>query len=108
MSSVPVQLLIYVMPEPTCSNPPIIFPLDRCLEVQVGVTISFGLYAMNMCSPSVSKLAAIVISTGINGMVNGNLTNSPTNSSLSYVNFTWTPQANQIGSQQLCTIAYTE
>ncbi len=107
MSSVPVQLLIYVMPTPNCSIAPIILPLSGCLEVQVGVTISFDLYAMNLCNSSVANLTDLIVSTSINGMTNGNLTSSPTNSSLYYVYFTWTPQANQIGSQELCTIAYT-
>ncbi len=107
MSSVPVQLLIYVLPTPSCPKPPIIFPLSGCLEVQVGITISFDLYAMNLCNPSVANITDLIVSAGINGMTTGNLTRSPTNSSLSYVHFTWTPQVNQIGLQELCTIAYT-
>jgi hypothetical protein len=107
MSSVPVQFLIYVLPQPTCSNKPIIFPLDGCLEVEVGVSVSFNISAMNLCDPSVATLSTIVVSSGIDGMTNGNLITSTTNSSISYVTFTWTPLANQVGSQQLCTIAYT-
>ncbi|CAF4550320.1 unnamed protein product [Rotaria sp. Silwood1] len=107
MSSVPVQFLIYVQPQPACSNRPIIFPLNRCLEVQVGISISFNLSAMNLCNSSVVKLADIIVSSGITGMTRGNLTNLSTNSSVSYVKFTWTPQINQVGSQQLCTIAFT-
>ncbi|CAF3486532.1 unnamed protein product [Rotaria sp. Silwood1] len=107
MSSVPVQFLIYVQPQPSCSNQPIFFPLDRCLEVQVGVSISFNLSVMNLCNSSVAKLADIIVSSEITGMTRGNLTTSSTNSSVSYVRFTWTPQINQIGYQQLCTVAYT-
>lgn len=95
------------MPTPNCSKSPIILPVNGCLEVQVGVAIGFDLYAMNLCNSSVANLTDLIVSTGINGMIHGNLTSSPTNSSLSYVHFTWTPQANQIGSQELCTIAYT-
>jgi hypothetical protein len=62
---------------------------------------------MNLCNSSVAVVTAILVSSGITGMTGGNLTNSTTNSSLSYVKFTWTPQANQVGSQQLCIIAYT-
>ena len=107
MSSVPVQLLIYVMGEPSCSKQPLILPLDRCFEVQVGVTISFDIYAMNLCNPAISNVADIVPSGSIDGMTKGNLTKSPTNSSLSYVRFTWTPQANQVGYVEQCTTAYT-
>jgi hypothetical protein len=107
MSSVPVQFLIYVLPTPNCSIAPIIFPVNGCLEVQVGVSMSFNLFAMNLCNQTIANLTDIVVSSGINGMTITNLTSSPTNSSLSYVTFTWTPQANQVGSQQLCTIAYT-
>jgi hypothetical protein len=33
---------------------------------------------------------------------------SLTNGSVSYATFTWTPVIHQLGSQQLCVIAYTE
>ncbi|CAF4335972.1 unnamed protein product [Rotaria sp. Silwood2] len=107
MSSVPVQFLIYVQSQPACSLEPLIIPLDRCLEVQVGVSISFNLSAINLCTPSVATLTDIVVLSGITGMTHSNLTHSSTNSSIYYMKFTWTPQANQIGSQQLCTVAYT-
>jgi hypothetical protein len=107
MSSVPVQFLIYVLPQPSCSNKPIIFPLDGCLEVQVGVSVSFNISAINLCAPNVATLSTIIVTSGIIGMTNGNLMTSTTNSSISYITFTWTPQTNQVGSQQLCTIAYT-
>ncbi|CAF3745393.1 unnamed protein product [Rotaria sp. Silwood1] len=107
MSSVPVQMLIYVQPQPACSDAPIIFPLSRCLEVQVGISISFNLSIMDLCNQTVAKLADIIISSAITGMTRDNLTSSPTNSSVSYVTFAWTPQANQAGSKQLCVIAFT-
>ncbi len=107
MSSVPVQFLIYVLPQPTCSNKPIIFPLSGCLEVQVGVSVSFNISAINLCNSTWITLSTIIVSSGITGMTNGNLINSTTNASISYITFTWTPQANQVGSQQLCTVAYT-
>jgi hypothetical protein len=108
MSSVPVQFLIYVMPEPTCSEAPIILPLSDCLEVAIGVSKSFTLSVLNSCDPSISNVTAIIVSQGITGMQVGNLTQSPTNSSLSDVTLMWTPQADQNGSQELCMIAYTE
>jgi hypothetical protein len=107
MSSVPVQFLIYVLPESTCSDAPTIIPLSGCLEVQLGVSMSFNISVLNLCNPNITNIADIVVSQGITGMEVGNLTQLPTNVSLSYETFTWTPQANQIGSQELCMIAYT-
>jgi hypothetical protein len=107
MSSVPVQFLIYVMPEPTCSDPPTIIPLSDCLEVTIGVPKSFNLSVLNLCDPNITEITAIIVSQGITGMQVGNLTQLPSNSSLSYVTLAWTPQANQNGSQQMCMIAYT-
>ncbi|CAF0951570.1 unnamed protein product [Rotaria sordida] len=95
MSSVPIQFLIYVQSQPVCSTEPIIIPPDRCLEVQVGISISFNLSAMNLCNPSVATLTDIVVSSGITSMTHGNLTQSSTNSSIYYMTFTWTPQTNQ-------------
>jgi hypothetical protein len=108
MSSVPVQFLIYVLPEPECSEAPIILPLSDCLEVAIGVLRSFNLSVLNLCSGNVSNVTAIVVSRGITGMQVGNLTQSPTNSSLSDITLLWTPEANQNGSQELCMTAYTE
>ena len=107
MSSVPVQMLIYVQPEPSCLSKPIIFPLDSCLEVQVGDSIRFNISIMNLCTATTIQIADLVVSSDITGMSRGNLTKPPTNISLSYVSFTWTPHVNQIGSQQLCVLAYT-
>jgi hypothetical protein len=108
MSSVPLQFLIYVMPEPTCSLSPIIMPLTDCLELTVGVSTTFTLFVMNLCDPNVAEIADIIVSQGITGMQMDNITSSSTNASLVYATFTWTPQVNQMGPQQLCTIAYTE
>lgn len=88
MSSTLVHLLVYVMPPSTCSLSPIILPLNRCLEVQVGVSITFDLYAQNLCNPDETDLSVMIIANKINGMNNGNLTKSSTNNSLSYMQFT--------------------
>ncbi|CAF4830281.1 unnamed protein product, partial [Rotaria sp. Silwood1] len=108
MSSVPVQFLIYVMPEPTCSISPVIIPLTGCLEVKVGTMKTFNISIINQCDPDVSDIADLIVSNGITGMQAGNLTYSSTNDSLLYVTFTWTPQLSQLGSQILCTIAFTD
>ena len=107
MSSIPVQFLIYVLPQPKCSQVPLILPLTGCLEVQAAVSISFNITVMSLCNQAVSNVTDVVVSSGINGMSKGSLTESPTNSSLSYVTFNWTPQNNQVGYQELCVIAFT-
>ena len=96
------------MPQPICGIAPVIVPLTGCLEVKVGVTKTFNITLVNECNPNITGLADIIVSQGISGMTNGNLTDSLTNDSVSYMLFTWTPQLSQVGLQQLCTIGYTE
>ena len=107
MSSVPVQLLIYVIPNPVCSEAPVIIPLTGCLEVTVGISQSFNLSMLNMCDYNTSNITSIFVSNPITGMQVSNLSTSSTNESLVYVTLTWTPEESQIGLQQLCTVAYT-
>lgn len=107
MSSVPVQFLIYVLPTPTCTILPVILSLTDCLEVQVGVTMSFTLFTMNLCNSTVT-ITDIIISKAISGMTAGSVTNSTINKSLSYIPLSWTPQANQVGSEELCVFAYNK
>ena len=107
MSSVPVQFLIYVQPQPTCSQEPIIVPLTGCLEVQVGALVKFNLSAINLCNSSSITLTDIVMSSRINGMTKSNLTKSSTNSSIYSMTFTWTPLPIQVGLEELCTVAFT-
>jgi hypothetical protein len=108
MSSVPVQFLIYVMPQPTCSLMPVIVPVNGCMEVTVGVSISFNITVINNCNPNVSDLADLIISNGPSGIQTDLLTDSLTNDSIAYMTFYWTPDPTQIGPQQLCMVAYTE
>ena len=107
MSSVPVQFLIEVLPTPDCSQPPLILPLTDCLEAQVNVPINFTLYVMNFCNKTVSIITDLIPTISITGMQVSDLINSMTNTSLSYIILTWTPQSNQLGSQEFCAIAYT-
>jgi hypothetical protein len=95
------------MPQPTCPNEPVIIPLSGCLQVTVNVSQSFDIYALNSCNPNISNITGIIVSLEIAGMQESNLTQVLTNTSLYYVTFTWTPQENQIGLQELCIFAYT-
>ena len=108
MSSVPVQFLIYVMPEPGCLQAPSIIAFAGCLEASIGIPKIFNITVLNKCDPNDTAVTDLMVSRNINGMQAGNLTTSLNNLSLSSMTFTWTPQANQIGSQQMCVIAYTE
>ncbi len=108
MSSVPVQLLIYVMDTPTCGLGPVIFPISRCFDAQVGVTISFNITAMTLCDPNVSGVNTINIVAGAAGMNLSDTDDSLTNASISYATFVWKPLSSELGSQQLCVIAYSE
>ncbi len=107
MSSVPAQFLIYVLPTPSCTQAPFIIPLTGCLEVQVNVSVTFTLYIMNFCNKTIATIVDLLPTVSITGMSVSNLVNSTTNTSLVYVTLRWTPQTNQIGSQQFCAIAYT-
>jgi hypothetical protein len=108
MSSVPVQFLIYVQGQPTCPKNPVIVPLNGCMEVTANVSISFNVTVINNCDPNVSDLADLIVVSGISGMQNDALTDSVANASMAYMTFTWTPDPSQIGSQQMCLIAFTE
>lgn len=105
MSSVPVQFLIHVLPTPYCSLLPVFNPITGCLEVQVNVPFTFDLYVNNSCNPTIANVTDIVVSTPIIGVTDSNFTSS-SDGSFAFVTFNWTPQPNQIGPQQLCTVAF--
>ena len=103
----PVQFLVYILPAPTCPREPIIIPFAGCLEVTAGASKNFAISVQNLCNPNTIKIVDLIVSPAIIGMQMSNLTQMPTNSSLSYVTFAWTPQPSQIGLQEMCMIAYT-
>ena len=108
MSSVPVQFLIYVLDQPACGLAPIIIPLKRCLDAQVGVPINFNISAMTLCNPNVSDIDTIVVPSAPTGVNGSDTIGSTSNASVSYITITWTPLASQVGPQQLCFVAFTE
>ena len=108
MSSTPVQLLIYVMEQPTCGLAPVILPLTRCFDAQVNVSISFNISAMTRCNPNISDIDTIMTINTIPGMNMSDPIDSLTNASVSYATVTWKPQLSQLGPQSICFIAYTE
>lgn len=108
MSSVPVQFLVYVMANLSCTQPPVFLPLTNCTEVQVGTPVILNLYVMNLCNRTKTIISDIIDTVSITGMQISNISNSTTNVSLSYVTLNWTPTTSQIGSRQFCAIAYTK
>ena len=108
MSSVPIQLLIYVAPKPSCAQEPIILPFLSCLEVAVGVTSTFNVTVLNKCAGNSTTIDDVVMSNSVLGVQSGNMSLSSSNRSVVYKRFIWTPQLSQIGEQKLCFIAYTE
>lgn len=108
MSSVPVQFLIYVLPTPNCSiSPLILFSNATCMEVSIGVPKIFNITVLNYCDPQIIPITDIIAYPFLDGLQQGNLTNTSSNASLSYVTFIWTPQSNQLGEQVFCFTAYT-
>lgn len=105
MSSVPVQFLIQVLPTPRCSFPPILSLSEMCLEVQVGVTISFDILAINQCSSDII-VADIVVAVNIPGIQAGNITQA-SDESYAIISYTWTPLHSQLGQQIFCVLAMT-
>ena len=104
-SSVPVQFLVYVYAQPNCTTRPYLYSsaLDgTCIAVQVGVPYTIILYAENYCTSYGVKIVdiatqsfPIVIKTPI-------VQNTTT---LSSVTLTWTPTADEEGSQVFCSVA---
>lgn len=106
MSSVPVQVLVYVVPAPTCPYAPIIQPFNVCLEIQVGDTFNFNISALSLCNATIAYITDIIVTVDIPGMAAGSLTTSTMNSSISYVEYSWTPQPGDEGQYNFCNIAY--
>jgi hypothetical protein len=108
MSSIPVQFLIYVMPTPVCGLAPEMLPFSRCFDAEIGVQISFNVSAVTLCDPNVSGVNTILVTSTLAGVNFSDTNDSPTNASVGYATITWTPQASELGLQQLCTVAYSE
>lgn len=108
MSSIPVQLMIYVKDEPKCSTPPVIKTVDTCLEVTVNMSKTFNLSIYNPCYVHGVNLSELTTTRPILGLNLSDLYSAPNNGSLMNSIVTWTPQDNQIGSNQLCIIIYTQ
>ena len=108
MSSIPVQFLVYIIDVPTCGLAPVILQTNVCVDVQVGTPVTFNISAMTLCDPSMSNISMITVSSSITGMNVSNTIASLTNTSVSHIMVRWTPQTNQIGSQRLCAIAFSE
>jgi len=107
LSSVPVQFLVYVLPQPACSFTPTVLPYDGCPEVTADVLITFTFKIYHQCNYTMSNITDVIITSGNTGIQSYNLTRSSTNSSIYHKTFSWTPQLNQLGFQDVCVTAYT-
>lgn len=102
MSSVPVQFLIYVYMPKTCSVPSVTSPAT-CVGVQVGVSHTFNLTAINNCGLS-SNISDIAIQAFL-GITRGPLIQVTPNRTVYTMRITYTPTISQVGLQVLCAIA---
>lgn len=107
MSSVPVQFLVHVLPSPSCPERPVILLDENCFEASIGIQKSFNVSVVNLCDPEAVQVVDLMVSQTITGLEASNFTTSSIDPSTSYRNFAWTPQANQLGAQSFCVIAYT-
>lgn len=107
MSSIPVQFLIYVMPEPSCPKMPEIVPMQDCPEIMVGTQRILNVIVYNPCNTSTTSIQDVIISKSVAGIQAGKMINSSYNSSITYKIFTWTPVPAQMGPQELCFVAYS-
>lgn len=108
MSSTTVQFLISVISTPTCPTKPVFLPLEGCLQVQMNTPITVDLFLLNLCNPNTINITDVLITYRTSGMNINTLQKSSTNASLYYETLTWTPQENQLGTQELCMTAYTK
>ncbi len=100
----PVQFLVHVYAQPNCTQRPYLYGpgLDgTCLAVQVGVPYTLELIAENYCSSYgvtmvdiATQSFPIVIKTPI----------VQNTSTLWSVSLTWTPTADEVGSQVFCSV----
>lgn len=108
MSSIPVQFLIYVASEPNCAEKPIILPVQGCLEVAVSVLFSFNVTILNRCDWTNTSIAELVTSKTVLELQPGNLIVSVNDPSIVYMAWTWIPSLIQVGTQEICFVAYTK
>jgi hypothetical protein len=106
MSSIPVQFLIQVLPTPQCSLLPDFSVSSDCFEAQTGIVMNFTIEVMNNCDPNDAVIADTILLQSIPGMTATNLTQA-SDKSYAWVDYSWTPQSNQLGPQQFCVLAFT-
>ena len=106
MSSVPVQFLIHVLPLPLCPVPPDFSVSSRCFDAQIGVPMNFTIHIINSCDPDDANISVIIVSQSIPGVTASALTQAA-DKTYAWIDYSWTPQTNQQGSQQFCVIAFT-
>ncbi|CAM4767846.1 unnamed protein product [Rotaria magnacalcarata] len=106
LSSVPVQILVNVYASPNCTITPRLYgstnQTGTCQSLQVGQLYATMLYAENYCS-NYSVTIEDIATLSFPIVIKSNLIRNT--STLYSVGLTWTPTANEIGSQILCAVA---
>lgn len=106
MSSVPIQLLIYVYNTTNCTLKPLLisnFDNSNCIGAQVGVSFTMKFTAINRCDSERTITDIATVSFPI--IIKSALVQNSTNTSLWSMELTWIPTADQVGSQVLCAVA---
>ncbi|CAF1471245.1 unnamed protein product, partial [Rotaria magnacalcarata] len=100
MSSVPIQVLVYVYAFTNCTLKPLLMTdmtSADCLGAQVGVNFTIEFTAINLCGSDreITDIATLSFPT----IIKSALVQSPTNTSIWSMQMTWVPTATQVGSQ---------
>ena len=106
LSSVPLQFLIYVYANPTCTLKPILIGNigdGACQGVQVGVSFSMTLTAINRCGSG--RVMSDIATLSFPIVTKSALVQNVTNTSLWSLTLTWQPTSTEIGSQVFCAVA---
>ena len=106
MSSVPLQFLVYVYATTACTLEPLIttdINNGDCQGVQVGVSFTMTFTVENRCGSGRTIDDVAILSFPV--VTKSALIQNTTNTAFWSMQITWSPMANQVGSQVLCAVA---
>ena len=101
----PVQFLVYVYAQPACTQRPYLYgdaPTGSCIGVEVGVPLTLLLIVENYCAGcgfTMQDIATQSFPIVIKSTIVQNTT------IFWSVTLVWTPTADDVGSQILCSVA---
>ncbi|UJR09009.1 hypothetical protein I4U23_013257 [Adineta vaga] len=106
LSSVPLQFLIRVYANQNCTLKPLLIADTNnnvCQGVQVGVSFTITWTVINRCGDG--RIINDIATVSFPILLKSTLVQNITNTSLWTTKMTWTPTANQVGSQVFCAVA---